>query len=120
MKLVLSKSNWVDGWYLIERAEHDGRKWFEQTEPNVMRFMDSARISDACVEGTAGEMLEIAEAIKSRGSYESRRCAVRVEGDTAYFWSPRNSTTEAAIPISDADNFAEQVFAMFRASEVAQ
>lgn len=117
MKIVLEKSDCIDDWYCIERAEHEGRTWLERTEPNVLQFMDSARISDACVEGTADEMLDIAEAIKSRGSAEYRRCAVRVEGDTAYFWSPRNSTAEAAIPLADADDFAAQVFATLCAQE---
>lgn len=76
-----------------------------------MTFMDSARISDACVEGTAAEMLAIANAIKARHWVTFKRCAVRVEGDLAYFCSPRNSTRDAEVPLADAEEFADQVLA---------
>lgn len=109
MKIVLVKSDSLDGWYSIERAEHENRIWLERVGPNVSRFMYSGRISDACVEGTAFEMLEIAAAIKQRESLEFNRCAVRIEGDLAYFWSPRNSSEEGEVPLSDADEFANQV-----------
>lgn len=108
MKIVLQKSDCLDDWYTVERAEHEGRTWLERTGPNSMRFMDSARISDACVEGTAEEMAELAKAIKARGAASFNRCAVRVVGDSAYFRSPRNGTRDAQVPLADADEFAEQ------------
>lgn len=111
MKIVLQKSDWLDDWYTIELAEHEGRQWLEPTGPNSMTFMDSARISDACVEGTAEEMRTIAEAIKARGSASFKRCAVHVKGDLAYFRSPRNSTRDAEVPLADAEEFAGQVLA---------
>jgi hypothetical protein len=111
MKIVLVKSDSLDDWYVVERAEHDGCQWLEPTGPNSMRFMDSARISDACVEGTAEEMRELAKAIKARGAASFKRCAVRVDGERAYFCSPRNSTTEAEIPLVDADEFADSALA---------
>ena len=37
-------------------AEHDGRTWWEPTEYGS-RFMTSARISDADVEGTSGRSI---------------------------------------------------------------
>lgn len=111
MKIKLQKSDWLDDWYLIERAEHEGRQWFEPDGPDCLRFMCSERISDADVEGTADEMRAIAEAIKARGSVSFKRCAVRVHGDVAYFCSPRNSMRDAEIPLADADEFADKALA---------
>ncbi len=111
MKIVLNKSD-LDDWYVIERAEHEGRVWLERTGPNGMKFMDSARISDACLEGTAEEMREIAKAIKDHGSASFRRCSVRVDGGYAYFCSPRNSKIEAVVPLEDAAEFADLALAM--------
>jgi hypothetical protein len=115
VKIVLQKSDSLDDWYTIERAQHEGRQWLEPTGPNSMQFMDSARISDACVEGTAAEMREIAQAIKARGSASFKRCAVRVAGERAYFCSPRNSTTDAEVPLADADEFADSALAALAA-----
>ena len=81
MKIVLKKSGALDDWYTIERAHHENRQWLEPTGPNSMRLMYSGRISDACVEGTAAEMLEIAKAIKARGSASFKRCAVPSRSD---------------------------------------
>ena len=115
MKIVLNKSDSLDDWYTMERAEHEGRQWLEPTGPNSMQFMDSARISDACVEGTAEEMRELAKAIKARGSASFKRCAVRVDGERAYFCSPRNSTRDAEVPLADADEFADRALAALAA-----
>lgn len=114
MKLILRKSDVLDDWYVIERAEHDNRTWFEQTEPNVMVFRSSARISDADVEGTSAEMLEIAEAIKKRERTWFKRCAVRVDGCAAYFHSPRNSSTDGVVPLEDADELADEILRTLR------
>jgi len=111
MKIKLVKSDYLDDWYTVERAEHEHRQWMERTGPNCMKLMDSGRISDACVEGTAGEMRELALAIKARGEAEFRRCAVRVDGESAYFCSPRNSEVDGVVPLADADAFADQVLA---------
>lgn len=111
MKIVLVKSDWLDDWYTVERAEHEGRTWMEPTGHNSMQFMDSGRISDACVEGTAEEMRGLAKAIKARDSASFKRCAVRVDGELAYFCSPRNSTRDAEVPLADADEFADQTLA---------
>jgi len=111
MKIILKKSDWLEDWYTVERAEHEGRQWLEPVGPNSMQFMDSGRISDACVEGTAAEMVEIAKAIKARHWATFNRCAVRVEGERAYFCSPRNSTRDAEVSLADADEFADQALA---------
>lgn len=111
MKIKLVKSDDLSDWYTVERAEHEGRQWLERTGPNCMQWMDSGRISDACVEGTADEMRELAKAIKARGSASFKRCAVSVEDEQAHFCSPRNSTRDGVVPLADADAFANQVLA---------
>lgn len=111
MKIVLKKSDWLDDWYTIERAHHDNRQWLESTGPDSMQLMYSGRISDACVEGSADEMVEIARTIKARGVVSFKRCAVRVAGAHAYFCSPRNSGKDAEVPLADAEEFADQVLA---------
>lgn len=116
MKIKLEKSDWMDDWYTIVRAEHDGRDWMEQLGPNSARYMCSERLSpEACIEGTADEMLAIAVAIKCRGSVRFKRCSVRVEGNVAYFCSPKNSEHDAAIPLAEAHQFSEQVFKELKA-----
>ncbi len=65
MKLTLSNGSF-DDWYLIERAEHDGRVWLEPMGPGAMALCCSSRISDADVEGSREEMLAIAQAIEER------------------------------------------------------
>lgn len=108
MKIVLKKSNNLEDWYTIECAQHENRQWLEPTGPNSMQLMYSGRISDACVEGTAAEMIELAKAIKARGSASFKRCAVRVDGERAYFRNPRSSERDAEVPLADADEFADR------------
>jgi hypothetical protein len=47
MKIVLRRAGMMDDWYTIEKAEHEGRHWWEETGPNSARLMCSERISDA-------------------------------------------------------------------------
>ncbi|MEY5098407.1 MAG: hypothetical protein RJA36_1126 [Pseudomonadota bacterium] len=116
MKIILKKSDHLDDWYTIVRAEHDGREWLERIGPSASRFMCSERLSpEACIEGTAEEMIELAEAIKARGAASFKRCAVRVDGENAYFCSPKNSERDAVVPLANADEFAAQVFAELHA-----
>lgn len=109
MKIVLKKSDALKDWYLIVRAEHDGLQWLERTGPNSMRLMLSERISDADIEGSADEMLALAEAIQNRKNIEFRRCAVEFVGYEVHLWSPRNSIKEGVVSIREADEFAEHV-----------
>ena len=95
-------------WFMIERAEHDGREWSEPRDYGSA-FMTSARISDADIEGTFDEMLGIAAAIERRHAFNARRCAVVVDGDFAAFWSPRNSRHMARVPLAVADALAVQI-----------
>lgn len=102
MKLLFRKSTVLDDWYLIERAEHDG--------------MLSSRITpDSDVEGTKEEMLGIALAIRKRDLEVYKRCAVTVEGDNVYFFSPRN-TNDVVEPVSlaEGDDLATQIEDFFK------
>jgi len=108
-RLVMVKSAHMGDWYLIERAEHDGRQWLERTAPGCMAFRCSSRISDADVEGPAEEMLAIADAIEQRDSVSFRRCAVRVVGDRVFFSSPRNSQRDGETSLAYADELVAQI-----------
>lgn len=105
--LKLVKGSLPD-WWLIERAEHDGREWGEPTKYGVA-FRRSARITNADIEGSAEEMLDIAAAIKSRGRSWAKRCAVSVLGDVVHLWSPRNSMETAKVSLSVADALAAEI-----------
>lgn len=111
IKLTIRKSDpdsdW--DWWVIERAEHDGRMWMEPTGPNSASLRCSARISDADVEGTADEMKMIAEAIKARSRFSAKRCAVMVEGEQVKFWSPRNSQKDGITTLACADELAKLI-----------
>jgi hypothetical protein len=40
MKIVMEQElKGLDDWYLIVKAEHDGREWRERTGPNSSSFM---------------------------------------------------------------------------------
>lgn len=76
-----------DGWWVIERAP-------------------VGRLLDADVEGTAEEMRALARAIRDRGHYSAKRCAVDVGADRVYLWSPRNSMCRAVVSLTAADSLA--------------
>lgn len=116
--IVAKRSEDMGDWFTIEKAEHDGRQWLQPSGHGVMRFMLSCRISDACVEGTWSEMRALMEAIRGRGEESFKRCAVRVEGDSAFFWSPRNSTVQAEVSLAAADAMAERFLSEFPAAPV--
>ncbi|HYV99657.1 MAG TPA: hypothetical protein VE967_19515 [Gemmatimonadaceae bacterium] len=118
MRLTIRKSDWIDDWWLIERAEHDGRQWMEKVGPNAMGcgscnfpLRTSSRFSDADVEGYGSEMLSLAAAITERSSFRAKRCAVAVKGQTAEFWSPRNSQEHGVVTIEEADELAALIVA---------
>jgi hypothetical protein len=86
----------MDGWYCIEKKEHENEMGFRPFGPpglGGMALYSSARPSDADVEGTAEEMLDIAQAIDERGSFSAKRCAVRHA--TACLMPGSPSTTHA-------------------------
>lgn len=109
MKIKLNKCEDLGDWYTIIRQEHEGKEWLDPIGNNGFQYMNSERISDACVEGTAFEMIEIAQAIKSHSFASFKRCAVSVEGNSVSFYSPRNSTMDGVTTLEEADEFANQV-----------
>ena len=118
MKIKLVKSENMDDWYTIERAEHDGRVWLEKVSEGASRLMDSARISDACVKGSAAEMQAIARAIRKREGVSFKRCAVDVLATgRVKFWSPRNSQEPGFTTLAEADELAAQIETTFAPKE---
>lgn len=108
MKLTIRKT-YLDDWYVIERAAHDGKEWFEPI-PGGFSLQCSSRFSDADVEGTSAEMLAIAKAIRERRPESFKRCAVRPCGEGMMaFCSPRNSQEDGVVTIADADDLADEI-----------
>lgn len=110
MKLTV-QPGFLDDWWLIERAEHDGRSWLERTGSHSSALRCSSRFSDADVEGSGFEMLEIARAIKGRRDQYFKRCAVSFQGDGVHFRSPRNSQKDGVVTIAEADALADEILA---------
>ena len=112
MRLALRKSDALDDWYVIERADHDGREWMEPFKAGGVAgaaLHCSSRIEPSTdVEGPAAEMRAIAAAIRAGGSIEFRRCAVRM-GRVVEFWSPRNSREPGIVPLADARELAAEI-----------
>lgn len=97
--------------YAVERAAHDGRAWVEHVGDRAQRYMTSAKICDADVQGSADELLELASAIGARGEFAGHRCAVRVAGDRAWLWSPADPGRAAVVPLARADALAAAIAA---------
>ena len=114
MKLTIKKYNAIGDWYTIEKAEHDGKMGMVPTEYGFA-ITYSGRISDADVEGTAAEMLSIADAIERRGEASHGRCEVRIDGQRAFFCSPRNSERDGEVSLAEADALAAEIRAMLEA-----
>jgi hypothetical protein len=66
-------------------------------------------MSDADVEGTAEEMIAIADAIDSRAHVSFKRCAVKWTDEHVEFWSPRNSQRRGVVSHEDATLLAGEV-----------
>lgn len=111
--IVCRKSESLDGWYLIERDVESVLSMEERRDPSLGRYwrvLNSARISDADVEGTAAEMLEIAEAIERRSTAGAKRCAVNAtDPATVRLWSPRNSQRHGEITRAQAEALAASI-----------
>ena len=101
-------------WYLIERSEHSNSKWLQEEKSehgiNTGFWMYTGRISDACVEGSGADMLEIAKAIRDLGQFSAKRCAVTNIGERFLFHSPRNSQVRASVSWSAAHKLADQIY----------
>lgn len=112
MKLSLRKSFTPYDWYTIERwVSQEELPQMEEFEQLFFRIGVSMPISDAPVEGTKEQMRAIAEAIKARSSVSFRLCSVRVMGEFVYFCNPKHSGRYAEVPLSVADEFADEVLA---------
>lgn len=113
LTMRLSGNISLDDWYLIERAEHDGRSWLEARQIDGLSysvFMRSARlVYDTDIEGTGDEMLKIASAIEARTEFGAKRCAVVVIDDRVLLWNPRNSRKAASVPLASADALAAEI-----------
>lgn len=114
-RLKLETSDSLNDWYTIERAEHDGTAEMRDAGTHAYLYL-AVRISDACVEGTADHMRRIAAGIKSRDGHREKRCAVRIEGDRAFLWSPRNSQQEGECTLAEADALADEIVAKLGAT----
>jgi len=99
----------LDDWWVIERAEHGGREWFERTGPRSSALMCSSRIGDADVEGTESEMLALADAIDGHGAARFKRCSATWGNDGVWLSSPRNSTEPTLITHARAIELAAKI-----------
>jgi hypothetical protein len=109
MKIKLNRID-DDDWFTIVRVEHDGKCWMEQTGKNSFRYMCSERLSpEACIEGTAYEMVALAHAIKNQGMVSFKRCAVHFEEDGVHLRSPKNSERDAVVTREEASDLADQI-----------
>lgn len=108
--LIVVKSENLPDWYTIELAEHDHRHWMKPTEYGAS-MMYSGRISDADVEGTSYEMVEIAAAIENGHATGFRRCSATPapNGEGFYFSSPRNSRRPAFVTLEIAKALAADI-----------
>jgi len=111
--LALRKSDALDDWYVIERADHDGREWMEPFKAGGVAgaaLHCSSRIEPSTdVEGTAAEMRAIAVAIRAGANVSFRRCAVAMAGPAVDLWSPRNSRTPGTVSYTDALDLADAI-----------
>ncbi len=107
-EMTLVKSS-LDDWYTIEFKEHDGREWWERTGTNSSSLRMSCRPSDACIEGSADEMKEIAAAIRDKRSVSFKRCEAELAGDEYWLSSPRNSRRHYAASMQTAKHLADEI-----------
>lgn len=88
------ESGSFEDWYAV--VEEGGRRWM---------------VAGGDVEGTGEDMTALAAAIRMRGSFSARRCAVRHEpkDDTFEIWSPRNSMRTTYITAAEAHVLADSI-----------
>lgn len=114
--VVLRKSE-LNDWYCVEKHEdhHDHETGLVKTDYGYSWYC-SERIADADVEGSSGEMVQMAMAVLAgEECEEARRCAVQVdaEKDRVYFWSPRNSMKKGSVKRDEAEAWAREVLKQF-------
>ena len=103
-----------ENWYVIEKVCHEHKDGFTQVKENHFRYFNTARISDADVEGTSSQLKRIAQAIKEGKEYREKRCAVYCDGDKVLLWSPRNSNRKAEVPRHRALELADRIYNLGR------
>lgn len=91
VELTVRKIN-SDGRFVIESNHDVGRS-----------------LVGASIDGSAEEMLLIADAIENRSSERFVRCAVVAGEDSALLWSPKYSLRMARVPIARADDLAKKI-----------
>lgn len=111
--LICRATEHIPDWYLIERAEHDGRSWIEYDGDGGGRLCISARITNADIEGPSGEMLVLARAILAGLSVHFHRCAAEHTDFGYLLSSPRNSTNPCLVSFEVARALAQQILALF-------
>lgn len=114
-ELTLETGECIDDWYIIEKAEHDGREWLEPF-PGGASLMLSSRISDADIEGTGSQMLALAKAVLAGRAFHAKRCAAEPVENRWELWSPRNSQERGSVPDAVARRLAEKIVAYIGAS----
>ncbi len=107
--LTIRKSSYIDNWYLIERKKREGVHGLRIDRDGNGSYIDSARISDADVEGTAAEMRAIASAIEASEFVSYYRCAVDARTPQVRFYSPRNSQRHGIVSRADAVALAQEI-----------
>lgn len=105
IRLAFRESENLSGWWLIVRAEHDGREWLEDVGPNCHAFCMSERLEPrSCVEGRADEMTALACGILRGDGDRFKRCAAEpVDCDGVKGWriySPRNTGDGRALIVT--------------------
>jgi hypothetical protein len=116
VKLAIVHSEHMGDWWTIERAEHPNERWMKPTQYGAS-LMYSGRISDACVEGTSYEMLELAHSIENNISESFKRCAVEVTEGGFLFSSPRNSQEPGWVSTARAKELAAEIRAKVKLPE---
>jgi hypothetical protein len=110
--LTVTPGKNIRDWYVIERAEHDGRSWIEWDGESSGSLMLSSRIGNADIEGTHAEMTELAKGIREKRSVIFKRCAVEPDAKGNILWSPRNSLYWTRVPSERALALADLILAL--------
>jgi hypothetical protein len=96
-------------WFTIEKSGVEKRSEMRMHPNGYGHLWLSTLVSDACVEGSAVQMRAIARAIRSRGGFSARRCAVDATGDRVLLCSPRNSRRDGSVTHEAAEKLATQI-----------
>lgn len=120
MKVQLEKWDYMEDWYLINRAEHDGSEWDEHEDGSrcdnfrtcryhTHQACHSRRLGNADIEGTAEHMRDIAYAIERNQSHTEKRVRAEFCHSDYLLSSPRNSREPTLISHEEALDLARQI-----------